>query len=145
MHLVGALLRDAALQALWAADGCVSMARSAGLPTGVLEAMCCHCPVLLSDIPAHREIRGRRCDLIPLLESFDVRALSDALDDWAGMPMDVMRAWGADCRQHVENNFALTAVLEQFRVLLDEFDPVMTPEWDAYCRSVRAVHGRRVA
>jgi glycosyltransferase involved in cell wall biosynthesis len=41
------------------ADVFVSLSKYEGNPNAVLEAMACRCPVVLSDIPAHREI----CDL----------------------------------------------------------------------------------
>jgi len=136
VHFAGRASRQRTLRLLWRADGFVSMARHAGLPLCVLEAMSCHCPVLLSNIPAHREIRGRRRDLIPLLAPDDHQELAEAFSDWATMPLDVLRAWGADCRQHVEWDYSLQRVLEQFELLLEEFDPVETPEWKIFCRSV---------
>ncbi len=138
VQLVGQIARDAVLQYLWRADAFVSMSLGEGLPVAVLEAMSCHCPVALSDIPPHREIRGRRAGLIPLFEPDDDRQLAEAIDDWASMPLDVLRAWGADCRQHVEWDYSLDWMLDQFQVVLDEFDPsvVPTPEWNVFCRSV---------
>jgi len=38
------------------ADVCVSASASEGCPNVVLEAMACSCPVVVSDIPAHREM-----------------------------------------------------------------------------------------
>ena len=41
---------------LYASDVYLSASKSEGLPNGVLEALSCGLPVLLSDIPQHREI-----------------------------------------------------------------------------------------
>jgi glycosyltransferase involved in cell wall biosynthesis len=40
------------------ADVLVSLSDYEGMPNTVLEAMACRCPVVLSDIPAHREVCG---------------------------------------------------------------------------------------
>jgi glycosyltransferase involved in cell wall biosynthesis len=49
-----------------------------GQPIAVLEAMSYGCPVILSDIPAHREIRIASAQLVPVA---DVAALANRLDD----------------------------------------------------------------
>lgn len=48
--------KDNVQEYLWASDVFVSASLSEGLPTAVLEAMGCGLPLLLSDIPQHREI-----------------------------------------------------------------------------------------
>lgn len=48
--------KDNVQEYLWASDVYVSPSLTEGLPTAVLEAMGCGLPLLLSDIPQHREI-----------------------------------------------------------------------------------------
>lgn len=145
VEFTGQLTRDEVLRCLWQADAFVSMSRGEGLPVAVLEAMACHCPVLLSDIPPHCEIRGWRLDLVPLFEPDDFHELAGAIDDLAGMPLDILRCWGADCRQHVEWDYSIDRMLTQFELVLDDFVPIDTPEWNAFCSSVRGKRRQRRA
>jgi glycosyltransferase involved in cell wall biosynthesis len=59
------------------AAGLISMSRYEGNPNVVLEAMAGCCPVILSDIPAHREVADESSALFVPVD--DVHALSSAM------------------------------------------------------------------
>jgi glycosyltransferase involved in cell wall biosynthesis len=64
------------------ACGLISMSRYEGNPNVVLEAMAGCCPVILSDIPAHREIADDSSALFVPVD--DVRRLSSAMAELVG-------------------------------------------------------------
>ena len=70
------------VQNLWSllksADMLVSPSRFEGSPNIVLEAMACGCPLVVSDIPAHREILDD--DSALFADPDDVHALADRID-----------------------------------------------------------------
>lgn len=59
------------------ADTFVSLSRFEGLPNAVQEAVICGTPLILSDIPAHRELIANDCALF--VDGDDPSAVADAL------------------------------------------------------------------
>src|SRR5208283_2540348 len=55
----------------------VSLSTSEGCPNAVMEAMVCGCPLVISDIPAHRELLDESCALF--VNPSDVRQTADAI------------------------------------------------------------------
>jgi glycosyltransferase involved in cell wall biosynthesis len=55
----------------------VSLSAYEGCPNTVMESMACDCPLVLSDIPAHREILDDRCALF--VDPSDVQQTADAI------------------------------------------------------------------
>lgn len=68
-------------QDLWqimkAADALVSISRFEGQPNAVMEAMACGCPIVASDIPAHRAFLDRETALLVPVE--DASAVAGAI------------------------------------------------------------------
>ena len=60
-----------------AASAFVSLSRFEGCPNTVLEAMACGCPLVVSDIPAHRELLDESSAL--LVNATDPDAIAAAL------------------------------------------------------------------
>jgi glycosyltransferase involved in cell wall biosynthesis len=71
VELCGLIPRDEVYENLTQADLFISASHVEGLPVAVLEAMACRCPVILSDIPSHREIADG-IDFVPLIHPDDV-------------------------------------------------------------------------
>jgi len=55
----------------------VSLSAHEGCPNTVMEAMACGCPLVLSDIPAHREILDESCALF--VDPFNVQQTADTI------------------------------------------------------------------
>ena len=98
VQLTGLIARENVYEHLSSADVFVSASRGEGLPVAVLEAMACRCPVVLSDIPPHREV-AEGTDFIPLIAPDDVagfageiRAVERAVDPRAGGDRGGMQA-----------------------------------------------------
>lgn len=71
-----------------------------GQPTAVLEAMACRCPLVVSDIPAHREILDESAAW--LVDAADPRALAAAVHEVLAGGADVARRT-AEARRRVES------------------------------------------
>ncbi len=113
VHITGTVVRDEVYRYLWRADFFVSASRGEGLPVAVLEAMACECPVILSDIPPHREI-ARLAPGIPLVPAGDVACLSDAITKMLGMGPAERKRLGAGLRRCVEEHFSVRSMNDAY-------------------------------
>jgi glycosyltransferase involved in cell wall biosynthesis len=92
--LLGYLPRSAVLDLMRTADALVLLSDYEGFPNVVGEAMACECPVILSDIPAHRELVPSGCGLLVdhRNPSRVADAISKALSDPGAVGEQVRRA-----------------------------------------------------
>jgi len=113
VELLGLIPREKVYEHLTQADLFISASQGEGLPVAVLEAMACRCPVLLSDIPPHREIAGV-ADFIPLVHADDTDGFARELDRFRRMSSSRRAQIGEKCRKLVEAHFSLTAMHKRY-------------------------------
>jgi len=102
---------------LWASDAFVSASGSEGLPNAVLEAMAVGLPVLLSDIPPHREIL--RADSRGIAgQLFEGEEPSVIGRQMAGMPIGQVQRNAS--RSLVEQAFSARATAARYAAMYDE-------------------------
>ena len=77
IHFAGYLLPKEIYGLMKNADAFVSLSDYEGNPNSVLEAMLCECPLVVSDIEAHREILDERSALF--VKKNDVKQISEAI------------------------------------------------------------------
>ena len=104
--LRGLIPREEVFVACAEADVFVSTSHGEGLPVAVLEAMAAGCPVILSDIPPHREL-GEDAGFIPFVPPGDVEGFAREIRRYRAMSSDERREIGRRCRAHVRARFTL--------------------------------------
>jgi glycosyltransferase involved in cell wall biosynthesis len=109
IEFTGLIPREKVFEYLHNADLFISTSRGEGLPISVLEAMACRCPVILSDIPPHREI-AEGIDFIPVIHPDDEAGFAQAIKKFRDLPETERKAVGQKCRKLVEERFSLTAM-----------------------------------
>lgn len=109
INFTGAITREAVFDHLLNADMFVSASLGEGLPLSVMEAMACGLPVLLSDIPPHREI-AEGMDFIPLVKPEDTAGFARELSRFQAMSAGERKAIGRKCRKLVQERFSMTAM-----------------------------------
>jgi len=113
VEMTGLIPREEVYAHLGKADLFVSASGVEGLPVAVLEAMACRCPVILSDIPPHREI-ATGADFIPLIQPGDVSGFAKEIRRFQSMTSYERSMLGNRCRQLVEKRFSLTSMHEGY-------------------------------
>jgi glycosyltransferase involved in cell wall biosynthesis len=113
IEFTGMIPRDRVFEHLLSADLFISTSRGEGLPVAVLEAMACGCPVVLSDIPPHREI-AEGVDFIPLIQPGDAAGFAREIKRFREMPVSERRTVGRKCRELVKDRFSLQAMLRGY-------------------------------
>jgi len=108
--LTGLLPRDEVFVRFADADLFVSTSLGEGLPVAVLEAMAAGCPVILSDIPPHREL-AEEADFIPLVIPGDVEGFAAEIRRYREMPLHARREIGRKCRNHMAARFTVAIML----------------------------------
>ena len=105
----GILGRDDVYRKIVAGDVYLSTSRGEGLPVAVSEAMACGTPVILSDIPPHREI-ATDADFIPLISPDNVDGFAHEIQRFGRMSPDERGELGRRCKQLVEDRFSVRSM-----------------------------------
>jgi glycosyltransferase involved in cell wall biosynthesis len=124
VSLAGMVERDSVFEHFSQADLFVSASWGEGLPVAVLEAMACRCPVLLSDIPPHREI-AEGVDFIPLVQPGDVAGFAREMKKFKEMTPAERASVGDRCREIVEKKFSLQAMHSSYKRI---YSRMVSPE-----------------
>jgi glycosyltransferase involved in cell wall biosynthesis len=109
----GVLARDEVYQEVARSSLFVSASRGEGLPVSVLEAMTCGVPVVLSDIPSHREVAAS-ADFVPLVAPGDTPALASAIGRFKAMEPSERAAIGSRCRELAVARFGLAQMQRSY-------------------------------
>lgn len=126
--LTGLIPRDEVFVRCARADVLVSTSHGEGLPVAVIEAMAAGCPVVLSDIPPHRELADR-AEFIPLVALGDAEGFAREIQGLREMSPAQRSELSRLSREHVLSRFTLPIMHERteavYRKLptLAEFHP----------------------
>lgn len=119
VKLTGLVSRDEVFQYSARADLFVSSSRGEGLPVAVLEVMASGCPVILSDIPPHREI-AEKFDFIPLVDPDDIEGFAREIKNFQEMSQQQRQDIGRQCRAIVEEQFSLNSLHQGYGKVYDQ-------------------------
>lgn len=111
--------RDDVAALLRAADGVVLSSAHEGLPNVIMEALAAGTPVVATDVGGVRELveDGRSGVIVP---PHDPARLAEGLERLMSLTAEERTAMGRAGRRHIEANFALEHVLDQWEALLFE-------------------------
>lgn len=116
IKLTGLIPRNDVFGCLAKSSLFVSTSIREGMPLAVLEAMACRCPVILSDIPPHREI-ANGVDFIPLIAHDDTEGFAQEIRRMRYMSYSKRVEIGEKCRKLVEERFSSEEMHEGYEKL----------------------------
>jgi glycosyltransferase involved in cell wall biosynthesis len=119
VEFTGLVPREEVYERLVAADLFISTSIGEGLPLAVLQAMACRRPVILSDIPPHREIASG-APFIPLVRPDDTSAFAREIRRFRRLSPRRRSQIGEQCRRLVEERFSLAIMRERYDSLYSE-------------------------
>ena len=119
VELTGLIPRDEVFVRCARADLFVSASRGEGLPVAVIEAMATGCPVILSDIPPHREVADG-VDFVPFVGLGDADGFAREIERFRTMTPEERTAIGEKCRELARERFALEPMLAAYEALYRE-------------------------
>ncbi|MCA9246203.1 MAG: glycosyltransferase, partial [Planctomycetales bacterium] len=120
--LSGLVAREQVYREFAQADFYVSTSRGEGLPVAVLEAMACGRPVILSDIPPHREIAAG-AEFIPLVACDDEQGWAREIAQMRARSPEEKASIGQACREIVRQRFSLEAMHREYPKIYQEVRP----------------------
>lgn len=106
VETTGLVPRDEVFRSYAHSDLFVSVSHGEGLPVAVMEAMAAGLPVVLSDIPPHREVVDGM-EGVPLVPVGDVDGFAREIERFRRMPAEQRRDIGRRCRVWVLERFTL--------------------------------------
>ena len=113
VDFTGAITRDEVYEKLATSDLYISTSTLEGLPLSVLESLACGCPVILSDIPSHREVLDTD-EIVTIVKSEDSNTYSQAIDRFLMLDSSEKKEIRQRGRQHVINNHSMTKMNESY-------------------------------
>lgn len=119
VQFTGLVPREKVYELMSDADLYLSTSKGEGLPVSTLEAMACRCPVILSDIPPHREI-AEGASFIPLISSDDTSGFAREINRFHQMPRSECARIGEQCRALVEKCFNLETMHRRYEEIYKE-------------------------
>ncbi len=113
VNFTGVISREDVYSELAESDLFISTSTLEGLPLSVLEALACGCPVILSDIPAHREILDQQ-GCVQIVGSNDTAGFVTSIDQFFALSAEQMLEISSQCRKHVFRNHSMQAMNEKY-------------------------------
>lgn len=116
VSFTGMIPREEVYRAMRQSDCYLSTSSSEGMPVAILEAMAAGLPLVLSDIPPHREVADGLAG-VRFAPVGDVDGFASALRDLASLSSEERSRLGDELRDHVAANFSLDAYLTGYEDL----------------------------
>ena len=120
VEFTGLISRNEVFKKIVESDVYITSSTLEGMPVSVLEAGYCKLPLILSDIPQHKELASNTEKEFIHILPFKVVSWVSTINKYCNMKKKAIEDEGNECHKYIEMNFSLNSMHKKYDEIYDK-------------------------